>query len=247
MNNPAATPEVAPGIVRRVAETEPPAQVVQDAPEGAPAPSPVERLLARRARRRRVLIVVGTFLLASILLGNLYNQTRGGDDWSRFDRQTFVVQAVMAGDQLAIEPVGGGAVEQVKLLGIDAHPVAADGQPQPHWAMESYRALRDLAQGQRVMVTLPGLSPRTPDGRLHAYVFLDGDPPALSLNERLISDGHVYADRRREHAFHKQFDQAEQEARRRKRGLWADVRDDQQPAWRQRWLEELRGKAEPKP
>lgn len=201
--------------------------------------SPVDRFLARRARWRKVGLVVLVLLLSSIVLGNVWSQIRGGDDWTRYDRQHFVVQSVMAGDQIAIEPASGGAVTIVKLLGVDTHSVNSNAATQPHWAVESYQALRDVAQGRRVLVALPGLAPRTPDGRLHAYIYLEGDPPALSVNERLIADGNAYADRRREHPFHKQFDQAEQEARRKKRGLWQDVRDDQQPTWRQEWLKKL--------
>jgi endonuclease YncB( thermonuclease family) len=83
---------------------------------------------------------------------------------------------------------------------------------------------------------------------VRAYVYLDGDDAetATSLNERLVADGHAYADRRTPHPTHKQFEQAEGEARRRRRGLWKDVRDDQQPAWRQVWLEQFR-KAETRP
>lgn len=207
---------------------------------GPQPPTPVERYLRRRAIQRRLVLIASTAILSIALVANVWTQVRGGSDWGRFDRQAFVVQSVMAGDELAIEPLGGGSPTIVKLLGVDCHGVIAGAATQPHHAMDAYRAARELAQGRRVVVTLPPLTPRTPDGRLHAYVYLEGDPPSLSLNERLIAAGHVYSDRRREHPFHKQFNQAEQEARLKSRGLWATVRDEDQPAWRQQWIQSLR-------
>ena len=226
-------------------------------------PSAVDAYLRRRAARRRVLLVALTLLLSTVVVGNAWQQYRGGDDWARFDRRYFVVQSVMSGDQLAIESADGREAAIVHLLGVDAPDLPArgtppgeptmpgdsdPGEPQPHGALDAYRALRELAHARRVLLALPPLSPRAADGTLLAYVYLDGDDAetATSLNERLVADGRAYADRRTPHPTAKQLEQAEGEARRKGRGLWKDVRDDQQPAWRQQWLERLREK-EPRP
>jgi endonuclease YncB( thermonuclease family) len=63
-----------------------------------------------------------------------------------------------------------------------------------------------------------------------------------NLNLSLVHDGQAYADRRFPHTLRPQFEQEENDARTKKRGLWNEVRDDQQPEWRQRWLSELTGK-----
>ncbi len=209
-------------------------------PEEAVQLSPVDRALKRRSVVRKALIVIVVLLFCSIVIGNLWQQARGGDDWARLDQQFFVVQSVMSGDRMAVESADGRTQEIVQLLGVDAPDLQPAGEPSPPGALEAYQSLRDIAQSKRVMLRLPALSPRQADGLVRAYVYLDGDPPSLSVNERLVADGNAYADRRRDHPFQKQFDQAEGEARRKKRGFWASVRDDQQPAWRQEWLRKLK-------
>lgn len=206
-------------------------------------PSAVDAYLRRRATRRRVLLAGLTLLLGTAVLGNAWQHYRGGDDRTRFDRHFFVVRSVMSGDRLALDPAdAGGEALTVQLLGVDAPDVAEPGQPSPHWAADAYRGLREQTQGRRVLLALPALAARSPDGTLPAYAFLDGDDAesATSLNERLVADGHAYADRRTSHAMRMRFEQVEDEARGKRRGLWKDVRDDQQPAWRQAWLMRLR-------
>ena len=67
--------------------------------------------------------------------------------------------------------------------------------------------------------------------RLLAYVYV-GD--AENVNLALVRDGHAYAHRVFTHSLRRQFEQAEDEVRRKGTGLWADVTDEQMPAWRQR-------------
>ncbi|MDB5297161.1 MAG: Thermonuclease [Phycisphaerales bacterium] len=225
-------------------------------PSPAGDESEVEAFLRRRARGRRVLLFTLAVLLTTVVLGNAWQQYRGGDDWARFDRRFFVVQAVMSGDRLAVESADGTVTQVVRLLGIDA-PALADADrstPAAHGALDAYRAAREAAQSRRVMLSLPPLAARATDGAVLAYVHPDavsgpgGDGPAddrlvgtvPTLNEQLAAAGWAYADRRSPHPMHKQFEQAEAEARKKKRGLWADVRDDQQPAWRRAWLAGLK-------
>jgi endonuclease YncB( thermonuclease family) len=205
-------------------------------------PAQIEQFLRRRKISRRVLGVAALLLAASILLGNTFRQIRGGDDWSRVDRRPMVVQAVQSGCRLVVANPDGSNASVVWLHGAAIPDVAAHGQPQAPGALEAYRALRDLAQGKAVIVRLPTLDPHAADGSIRGYVYLldnRQEPTSESINERLIADGHAYADRRSEHPFHKQFEQAEGEARRKKLGLWAYVRDSEQPAWRQQWLKQL--------
>jgi len=213
--------------------------------ETTDTPSPVDRYLKRRAILRRYGLGLLMLIALSAVAANIWAYLRGGDDWSRFDQRHFVVQSVLSGDRMAIESVDGRVSQIVTLLGIDAPDLGPGGMPHGPGALEAYQSLREMAQGKRVMLGLPGLGTRSADGTLLAYVYRDGDPPALSLNERLVADGLAFADRRLNHPFHKQFNEAEGEARRKRRGMWAFVRDDQQPEWRRQWLKSMGADTQP--
>jgi endonuclease YncB( thermonuclease family) len=87
-----------------------------------------------------------------------------------------------------------------------------------------------------VLLRLDGTQSRDDLGRLRAYVYLT---ESELLNETVARHGRGYADRRIRHTFSPQFEQAEAEARKHARGLWAVVTDDTQPAWRRAWLRTL--------
>ena len=58
----------------------------------------------------------------------------------------------------------------------------------------------------------------------------------------IVRDGQAYADRRFRHTLRPQFELAEGDARKHARGLWKDVKEEQMPPWRQRWLAERASK-----
>ena len=62
--------------------------------------------------------------------------------------------------------------------------------------------------------------------RLLAYLYLDDTE---NVNLALVRDGHAYAHRMYPHAQRRQFEQAEDEARGKGRGLWAEVTEPQMP------------------
>jgi endonuclease YncB( thermonuclease family) len=196
-------------------------------------PADVDRFLGRRRRLRRAATVVGGLLVATVVAGNAWQHRIGGDDAARFDRRTLRVDDAVGGDAVAVvEP--GGRLATVRLAG-----VAAPDADAPHWSAESRRALADRVKGRDVLVRLPPLEARAADGAVRAYLYLPGES-ADSVNEMLVAAGDAYADRRADHPYRKGFEQAESEARRKGKGLWKDVRDEQQPAWRQAWLRGLR-------
>jgi micrococcal nuclease len=209
-------------------------------------PALVDRFLKRRRRWRRSALVVGLLLATSVLAGNAWQRHVGGDDATRFDRRTFRVDDVVDGDTVrVVEP--GGRLTPVRLAG-----VAAPESPGPrsaanpatipttaHWSAESRRALAERVTGREVLLRLPPLAQRSVDGVVRAYLYLPGGP-ADSVNELTVAAGDAYADRRTDHPYRKAFEQAESEARRRRRGLWKDVRDDEQPDWRRAWLQGLK-------
>ena len=69
-------------------------------------------------------------------------------------------------------------------------------------------------------------------GLLLAYLRMPGEEG--TFNERLIETGHAYADWRFAHPHKERFLAAERRARRGRMGLWAEVRPEQMPRWRQR-------------
>jgi endonuclease YncB( thermonuclease family) len=183
-----------------------------------------------------ILILLG----ATVVAGNAWQQRLGGGDRARFDRRSFLVDQVISGDTLIIRDSGGSTA--VRLLGVDAPDLPPDVAAPAHWSAEARQALAERVAGKTVMVRLPPLATRTPDGMLLAYLHVEGSP--LSVNQQLIADGHAFADRRTPHPMHKQFEQAESEVRRKRKGLWKEGRDDQQPAWRQEWLRQQKRERE---
>jgi endonuclease YncB( thermonuclease family) len=106
--------------------------------------------------------------------------------------------------------------------------------PPSHWGDRATSYARGRLAGKRVIVKLDGTESRDRYDRLLVYLYLtDTD----NFNLDLVRDGQAYADRRHGHSMRSQFETADAEARKKGRGLWKDVRDDQQPEWRQRWLQ----------
>jgi endonuclease YncB( thermonuclease family) len=201
-----------------------------------PEENRVARILRRRRIRHRMLFVVAILAIASVGVGNVRQRMLGGNDWQRFDRQSFAVSQVISGDTIVVQSSDGPAT--VHLLGIDAPDMPPDVAAPAKGAVESRNALVELIGGRQVMLRLPQLSPRTSDGAIAAYLHVGGS--SQTLNDQLIAAGYAFADRRASHTLQKQFDQAETEARKKKKGFWKEMRDSEQPAWRQEWLRSLK-------
>lgn len=183
----------------------------------------------RQARRRRR--IIGSIILALIAASVLasYSGTLGksGDDWSRFDHRSFRVLGAEADDSLRIA-LPSGSTEIVKLLGI----ASADGREKA-W-------LDDRTRGRSVTLLLHSPQTRNASGRLLAFVFLDES----NLSVELAREGLVYADRREKTAMDALIDPAESEARKKKRGIWTNLKFEQMPQWRKDWLQSLPGHGE---
>jgi micrococcal nuclease len=157
------------------------------------------------------------------------------EDLQRFDRAEAVVRRVVDGDTINVS-LGDGQGEEsvvvVRLIGVDAPELGAG----EHYAAESAGYVRQRVEGQRVLLRLQRNRTRDRYGRLLAYVWISD---AECLNHALVRDGQAYADRRFAHLYETVYATAENEARRRGVGLWREVRFDQMPVWRQRWLGEM--------
>lgn len=183
-------------------------------------------------------IFVSLLLLAlSVFLGRTRFGGYQGDDWATYDQKVCLVLSVPDGDTLTLRPLDGSAQAKVRLLGIDAPEMRDDAGKPAYWAREADAYLGARTHAKSITVRLEQGRTRDKYGRLLAYLYVDD---RVNLNLDLVREGHVYADRRFSHSMRPQFEQAENEARARERGLWKSVRESQMPPWRQRWLEERR-------
>ncbi len=183
-------------------------------------------------RRRRITSTVWAIALMSAALSiadHLNAFGHGADDWTRFDHRAVRLVDAIDGDSITAS-TGDGSVVRVRLLGVDA-----PDPPAMHWAPEALKYTRARLTGRDVILRLDGTQTRDADGALRAYLYIT---PGDCLNADLVRDGAAYADRREHHAFAAAFEQLERDARSHKRGLWHDLRDNDQPAWRQTWLKE---------
>ena len=190
------------------------------------SPSADPRLL-----RRRRLRFLGYAWVALLLVTSLSDRSGlfaySGDDWRSFNGRSFRAMDVLDGDTFRIRTEDDQIVV-VRLLGVDA-----PDPPSSHWSAEASRYTTARLKDRTITLRLDGTQTRDGQRHLLAYVFItDTD----NLNLDLIHDGQAYADRRTSHSLHAPFEIAEKEARQKKRGLWKDLTDDQQPAWRREWL-----------
>ena len=144
-----------------------------------------------------------------------------GDDWDRYDGQSFEVAGVVDGDTIEIAARDGKyPTTTVRLWGVDAPEAGREDRqrpPQPY-AGEATRRVRTLCQGRTVTLYLQRHRPRGRFGRLLAYVALPGGEV---LNEKLLSDGVVEADDRFSHQWVERYAALEQQARQNRLGMWS--------------------------
>lgn len=203
-----------------------------------PAPT-----LDRRLRRRSLGMLAGLAALASVLLLSILHHAgcvpHHGADWRDFDRREATVTRVVDGDTLRVRVDGNDDQEVVvRLLGIDAPELRPrEGGGPEHFSRQATDYVRARAEDRRVLLQLEPTRTRDRFDRLLAYVWLS---ESESLNLALVRDGLAYADRRFDHTYRALFEQAENEARKKQRGLWKEITEDQMPSWRRQWLLELR-------
>jgi micrococcal nuclease len=201
-------------------------------------PEHVLRQLKRRRRTRRGIFVALVLVAVSVFLDRAGVFRYRGDDWAAYDKQTVTVTRVVDGDTVRVRKSPASEEETVRLLGIDA-PETAD--PPAHWGAEATAHLQTLVESKPVTLRLDATQTRDKYRRLLAYVHVSD---AENVNLALVRDGHAYAHRMFTHSLRRQFEQAEDDARGKGRGLWADLDEAQMPAWRQSWLANRRGSRE---
>jgi endonuclease YncB( thermonuclease family) len=161
-------------------------------------------------------------------------EASGASDHVRYHNQSFRCVRVVDGDTLDIEiPDRHRETTRIRLWGVDTPEVAKGSRPAMFFGSEAEARTRELVEGRMVRVVLAPDKTRGLYGRLLAYVYLPEG--GEMLNELLLSEGLAYADRRFPHVWKNRFVNLESRARRDEVGLWADVKLEQMPDWRQRY------------
>jgi len=153
-------------------------------------------------------------------------------DLARYHGGRFRVVRVVDGDTLHLDSADATeGVTKVRLIGIDAPEVGGGGTEPMYFAREATAFARQQALDRQVTVYLDQQAgSRDRYDRLLAYVQL---PDGRFLNEELLAQGFAYADTRFRHGYYQKYQQLEASARALTEGLWARVKPDQMPAWRQ--------------
>ncbi len=194
-------------------------------------PQPV---LRRRQLQRRTVLILLVLLGLGVIADRLGLLRYHGNDHKVFDQQPAMVTRVVDGDTVRIRRGPADDEVPVRLLGIDAPEMNyRSSDPPEYFAEQATNYLRSRVDQRSVILKLEPLKTRDQYNRLLAYLYLN---ETENVNLAMVRDGYAYADRRFPHTFRSQFEQAEHEARRARRGLWKDVTVEQMPAWRQRWL-----------
>jgi endonuclease YncB( thermonuclease family) len=158
-----------------------------------------------------------------------------GSDYERYNNVTAVCTQVVDGDTLHIKiPDGSRPHTKVRLWGVDTPEIGRGSQPAMHFGPEAFAFTRKRVEGQKVRIVLAPNDTRDRYERLLAYVYY-GQPEEM-LNAQLVREGYAYADHRYNHPWRERFLELEDRARRKKLGLWANVKPQQIPDWKRKKL-----------
>jgi micrococcal nuclease len=191
--------------------------------------------------RRRPL---ASALVVILLLGAVADRVGGrrqGDDCTRYHDRVFTVVHVLDGDTFDIDlPDGHYPTTRIRLWGVDTPEVAGSKAGEMYYGPQASTFAKQTLASKPVRLELSPTKTRDLYGRLLAYVYLlpEGD----CFNELLLDQGYAYADWRFTHPLKDRYKTLEQRARRRGVGLWAGVKFEQMPAWRQRMEKALEAK-----
>ena len=185
----------------------------------------------RQRRNRGVWIAIAVVLLIGTMLWSHFHSQ---PDPSQWDGQTATVDRVIDGDTVVIS-APGMEHEHLRLRGIDAPEIVHPGLNQDAYFGPEAKAhlAQMLPPNSKIALKFDGTEKRDRYQRLLGYLYLNDTD---CVNVLLVRDGYAYVDRRFKTMLQSSLDQSEIQARTRGVGLWKDVKTDQMPAWRQKWL-----------
>ncbi len=157
-----------------------------------------------------------------------------GTDYERYHNKVFTCVAGVDGDTVDIDARDGRfAHTRIRLWGVDTPENARSDAGAMYFGPEASAFTKSLVLGKPVRILLSPDRARDTYGRLLAYVYV-ADSETM-LNEELIRRGYGYADRRFDHVWRERFESLEEKAKKHKEGLWAGIKHNQMPPWRERY------------
>jgi len=141
------------------------------------------------------------------------------------DDLTADVVKVVDGDTVHVKIKSTGIKEKVRIIGLDTPELHHPRKPVQYFAREAKIQAEKLLKGKTITLKLDQTNAakghRDRYGRLLAHVIL---PDGTYFAERMIRDGfaHAYVKYPYDPQLMERYRQAEREARKAKRGLWAD-------------------------
>ena len=173
------------------------------------------------------MVVVGALVLLAVVDRLGVFGRRDEPDQAKYHEKSFRVVRVVDGDTLDVGcPDGDRKSTRIRLWGVDTPETVKPDTPPQHFGPEATAFVKSLADGKTVRLELEPHDTRDKYGRVLAYVIL---PDGRMLNRVLVAEGYAYADPRYEHRCRRAFRQLQDRARRRRAGLWREVRRDDLP------------------
>lgn len=145
-----------------------------------------------------------------------------GSDLSRYDGRRVTVVHVIDGDTVDVDvPDGDKPTTRIRFWGIDAPEIAKPWRHEPGepGADEATDFVRERLLNQKVTLRLEAHRPRDKFGRLLAFLVLE---KGKSINLEMVELGYAPADLRWPHHAMEAFAQAEQQAKEKQLGIWAE-------------------------
>ena len=183
----------------------------------------------RYAFRKALLVLCGAAIVAGLVAADRFGVFGWAPtpDREKYDGKTFRVVHVVDGDTLDLDvPDGRHSRTRVRLWGVDTPETVRPNVPPQHFGRQASEFTKAQTLGKTVRLELePYQNTRGDYGRLLAFVRL---PDGHMLNRLLIEEGYGYADPRFEHHLKPEF-RLPRRAQDSRRGLWADVTNDDLP------------------
>ncbi len=181
-----------------------------------------------RRRKRRFtrrwwwLAIVAVLAIAIVIDRSAQLLVGVPDDMAHYHGVNVQVSRVISGHTLEVawpDEVEGSAFTHVRLWGLSAPLIASRTREAEPLSDNAVNLARELAESHHVTLRLESHRTRDTFNRILAHVEL---PTGSTLNEALLESGLARVDERWPHGMLTRYAQAEQVARRRGRGIWAD-------------------------